>query len=234
MFNQKVIDVLNEINTVTNSVILKYPKTIAVSEAQDIMVMFDVSKLDADEFNEIGLKDSLSELLNLFKLFEGERTVDIDGNTINIESGDMSSTYIMDSIILMDAYNKDPKQFEKTDEVPNVAVFDLTVEDIKKIKSSTAVFKDLDEVIFTSIDSDMKISLGATGKHNAKSHTFSITKPAQTTKEFNVKIPVENFKMLPMSEYTMQVKYNSARDSYRLMLKSKSLEDFQIIMSVKV
>lgn len=234
MFNKQVIDVLTQINGVTDSVILKYPTTVAVSDSQDVMISFDVSSLDQDQFPELGLKNSLSDFLSLFKLFPDDRSIEIDGSTINIASGSNSSCYITDNVALMDAYNKDPSQFVKTKEAPSVATFDITDEDIKNIKAATGVFKDLSEVIFTSQDGDMRVSLGATNKFNAKSNTYSVTKSADTSKEFEVKIPVDNFKMLPVSTYTVDVKYNSARDSYRILMTNKSLADFMIIMSVKV
>lgn len=234
MFNKDVINVLSQINGVTNSVILKYPQTVAVSESQDMMLLFDISALDSDSFEPIGLKDSLSDFLNLFKLFPEDRNVSIEGNTINVSCAGTSSTYIMDNIALMDAYDKGAEQFEKTEQVPGVATFDLSTGDIKNIKSATGVFKDLSEVLFTSKDGDVMVSLGATNKFNAKSNTFSVTRQASTTKEFEIKIPVENFKMLPVSDYLVEVKYNSARDSYRILLKNKSLDGFKVIMSVKV
>lgn len=234
MFNKNVIDVLQQVNGVTNSVILKYPQTVAVSESQDLMLLVDLSKLDNDSFADIGLKDSLSDFLALFKLFPEDRSVNIEGNTIDVASGTMSSSYIMDNIALMDAYNKQPDQFDKTEAVPSVATFDITLEDIKNLKTATGVFKDLSEVIFKSQDGDMKISLGATNKFNAKSNSFSVSKQANTNKEFEIKIPVDNFKMLPASEYTVDVKYNSARDSYRILMTNKSLEGFKVLMSVKV
>jgi hypothetical protein len=234
MFNSKITEVLTQINGVTNSIILKYPQTVAVSETQDMMILLDLSSLDSDEFPDIGLKDSLGEFLNLFKLFGDDREVQIQGSTIDVTSGDISSSYIVDNIALMDAYNKPPEQFAKTEEVPNVASFDLTVSDIKNLKSATGVFKELSEVIFKSQDGDMILSLGATNKFNAKSNTFSVSKTAQTSKEFEIKIPVENFKMLPISDYLVEVKYNSQRDSYRLLLTNQSLEGCKILMSVKV
>ena len=234
MFNQKLIDVLTQVNGITNSVILKYPKTVAVSDSQDMMLHLDVTELDEDQFPELGFKDSLSDFLALVKMFDGERDISIEGSTINISAGDIQSSYITDNIALMDAYNKDPEQFDKTEAAPSVATFDLLANDIKNIKSATGVFKDLSEVIFTSKDGDVKVSLGATNKFNAKSNTYSVNKVAQTSKEFEIKITVDNFKMIPMSDYVVEVKYNSARDSYRILLLNKTLSGLKILMSVKV
>jgi hypothetical protein len=234
MFNKDVLNVLSQVNGITNSIILKFPVTVAVSESQDMMVLMNIENLDSEEFEPVPLKDSLSDFLNLFRLFPDERSVQIIDNTINISNASTSSSFIMDNIVLMDAYDKNPEQFTKTEEVPSVSTFDISVDDIKSLKSATGVFKDLSEIIFTSQDGDMKISLGATNKFNAKSNTFSVTKSANTSKEFEVKIPVDNFKMIPVSDYTVDVKYNSARDSYRILMTNKTLEGFKVLMSVKV
>jgi len=234
MFNKEVVEVLTQVNGLTNSIILKYPQTVAITESQDMQMLIDLSKLDSEPFPDIALKDSLNDLLSLIKMFSAERIIQIDDNTITVNEDELSSAFIMDNVVLMDAQNKSPEQFSKTESVPSVATFDLSVNDIKTIKSSTGVFKDLSEIIFTSIDGDVVVSLGATNKFNARSNKFSVTKSADTSKEFEIKIPVENFKMIPLSEYTVHVKYNSERDSYRILLDSKSLEGMQLLLSVKV
>ena len=234
MFNKNLTDVLQQVNAVTNSIILKYPSTVAVSESQDIQILIDITSLDNDQFPDIGLNNSLSDFLSLFKLFTEAREVQIDANTINVSESSTTSSYIMDNVALMDAYDKSPDQFTKTEAVPSVATFDLTSGDIKNLKSASGVFKDLSEILIKSQDNDIKIALGSTNKFNAKSNTFSIQKSAVTTKEFEIKIPVDNFKMLPVSDYTVDVKYNSTRDSYRILMTNKSLEGFKILLSVKV
>lgn len=234
MFNKNVIDVLSGINKVTNSIIMKYPKTIAVSDAQDIQIIFDIKNLDSDEFNPLPINDSLNDFLNLCKLFPEDCDIHIKENTIHFNSGKSSSTFILDNIALMEAYDKNEIQFTKTEEAPSVATFDLSPSDMKEIISASSVFKDLGEVIFTSKDGDIIISLGATNKFNAKSNTYSITKDANTSKEFEIKIPIENFKMIPSSEYEFHVKYNSSKNSYRIFMKNKTIPDFNILVAVKV
>lgn len=233
MFNKNVIDVLTQVNSITNSVILSYPQTVAVSEAGDMQVLVDISKIDQDPFDNLGLKDSLNDFLSLFKLFDEEREVEIANNTISVTSPGVSSSYITDNIALMKAYEKDPEQFDKTEQAPSVSVFELSSEDIKKLKQASGLFKDLSEIIITSKDGDINVSLGATNRFNAKSHTYSVNKASETNKEFQIKIPVENFKVIPGSNYEIQVKYNEARNSYRILMLNKSFEGFKILMSVK-
>lgn len=232
--NKQLIKVLEELNKITDSVILKYPITTAISEAADIRVILDVSKIEDKPFPEIGLSKNLSNYLSLYKLFGEDREVTYEGDVIKISSGDITSSYITDSTVLMDSYNIDIDQFSKTEAVPSVVEFDLLVEDIKKINSASSVFKDLNEVIIASIDGDVSVYLGATGKFNARNNNFKINKRVKSTKDFEVKIPVENFKRIPESEFKVSLKYNSAKDSYRVLLSSNTLEGFKIILSTKI
>lgn len=233
MFNQNSLDVLQAVNQITNSAILEYPVSVFVAETGDIQVYWDISKVDPDEFPTIGLMDSLSDFLQLFKLFPEDRSVDVQDNVINVKSGRTASTLITSNLVLMDAFKRDATQFERTEEAPSIAVFDLEVEDMKQIKSASGVFRDLTEVIITSKDGDIEVSLGATNRFGARSNTYSVVKDAETTKEFEIKIPVENFKVLPNSEYEMQIKYNEKRDSYRILMINKSLDGLKLMLSTK-
>ena len=230
--NKNLTNTLLQLNTITNTVILKHPITVAASESKDIYVYLDVSELDSESFPDIGLNNNLNNYLNLFKLFDDSRTVSFNGDTVQISSGEITSSYITDNVALMEGYDISPEQFQKTEEVPTVCSINLTVDDIKKLKSATSVFKDLSEIIIKCQDSEVSMSLGATGKFNARDNSYKIKKDAQSTKDFEIKIPVENFKKIPESEYTFEVKYNEARDAYRILMKNKALSGLKNIMSV--
>ena len=230
--NKNLTNVLQQLNTITNTVILKHPITVAASESKDIYVYLDVSELDSESFPDIGLNNNLNNYLNLFKLFDDSRTVSFNGDTVQISSGEITSSYITDNVALMEGYDISPEQFQKTEEVPTVCSIDLTVDDIKKLKSATGVFKDLSEIIIKCQDSEVSMSLGATNKFNARDNSYKIKKDSKSSKDFEIKIPVENFNKIPESEYTFEVKYNEARDAYRILMKNKSLSGLKLIMSV--
>jgi hypothetical protein len=46
MLNESVQKVLKELNSITNSGIIKYPETVLVSESQDVMVKVNLSDFD--------------------------------------------------------------------------------------------------------------------------------------------------------------------------------------------
>ena len=230
--NKDLTNVLQQLNSITNTVILKYPITVAASEAKDIYVPLDVSQVDFNTFPDIGLNNNINNYLNLFKLFDDNRTVTYSKDTIEISSGEITSSYITDNVALMEAYDISPDQFQKTEEVPTVCGIDLTVDDIKKLKAATGVFKDLSEIIIKCQDSEVSMSLGATNKFNARDNSYKIVKDSTSSKDFEIKIPVENFKKVPESDYTLEIKYNESRDAYRLFLKNKSLTGLKLILSV--
>lgn len=232
MLNKQTQKVLKELNTITNSGIISYPETVLVSEQQDIMVRVNLGALDSEEFPKIHLMNNISEFLSLMSMFD-EPKVDINEKEIKLTENGKNSTFLFDNPVLMQSFDKDTEQFERTKEVPDVSVFTLSPEDFKDISKASGVFKDLEEVIIRAQDGDTELVLGNTSSFNARSNTYSIDKPQTSTKEFEVKIPIQNFKMLPVSEYTVHVKYNQARDAHRVFLKNDTI-NLEIIMSVKV
>lgn len=232
--NKEVISVLEKINNITESVILSYPHTFAASEANDIKIMVDLSKFDNQSFPDIGLLNSFGNFLSLFKLFDDDRTVKYEGDTIIIESGDIKTNFISSSMVIMDSFKMDDDQFIKVKSAPSILDMNLTVDDINKISKASGIFKELDEVIIKSVDGDVELSLGAIGKFNAGNNSFSIRKSEKASKDFIIRVPIQNFKMLPLSEYKLSVKYNAAKDSYRLFLENKTIEGFQVILTTKI
>ena len=231
MINQNVITALQSINPITNTVVLKYPTTVVNSSAGDIIAKIDISELDSEQFDDLGVFD-LGEFLNVFKLFGEDRSVKVQDKNIIIEEGTTSVNYISTNISLLDAFNKKPDMFEKTEAVPTAAEFNLTEDVIKQIKQASGVFKDLTEVIVESKDGEIKVTLGSTNSFNAKSNGFSIVVPAETSKEFTIKVPSENFNTIPVSNYNFLVKYNSAKDAYRIILKNTEI-NMDILLAVK-
>lgn len=232
MFNEKVLAVLGQINGITNSAILKYPVTVTESEERDMQVRWDISKLDSTEFPELPLFNSLDKFLNTVKLFKAPEFNFVD-NIVQIKGGDADAEFILSNRALMETYDRDDTQFKKTEEVPTVSEFDLTVKDISSLKSAGNVFKDLEDIIVESKDGSLILSLGNTSKFNANSNKYNIKKSVESTKEYSIAIPLKNFNRLPPSEYTVQVKYNATRDAYRVLLKCKSIDGLDIMLAIK-
>jgi len=232
MLNNNVINALQALNGITNSAILRYPTTVLNNSAGDMLVKLDFSSLDTESFDELGIFN-LSEFISTFKLFNDYKC-SVQNNVINITSGNSSIQYLTTNTAVLENFNKKESVFEGTEKVPSVCDIVLTQDDIKAVKSASAVFKDLEDIIFIAKDGDLEIKLGTSNSFNASSNSFSIRKPnSGCTKDFTVKIPAENFNSVPLSDYNFSVKYNEERDAYRVLLKSTEV-DVSILLAVKV
>lgn len=232
MFNTQLLTVLSQVNNITNSVILRYPETVAVSEDQSMYLRFNTKALDADEFSEVPLNDSLADFLRIFKLFGNDRTVSFNNNVINVSDGAHNVKYITYDKELMTVFDKNSSQFERTKEVPTVAEFTLTIDDIKALKDASSIFKNLENVIIESKDGKLTLSLDNLNSFNAQSNTYSLSKECtELSKDFRIAMTIGNFAKIPVSEYTIQIKYNSERDKYRIFAINNTIDDFEMIIS---
>lgn len=235
MFNEKFLTVLGQINNMTNTVILKYPLTVTESDGcRDIRIRWDVSKMDNTEFPDLPLFQCLDKFLNSIKLFK-QPTYEIAENRVFIKDSSAEAEFVLSNRAMMQDFDKDDKQFKLTYDVPTVCEFDLTVQDISALKSAGNVFKDLEFVILNSKDGNMKISLGNSSKYNNhSSNSYTIKKDTVSEKEFNIAIPAKNCFRIPLTDYTVQVKFNSQKNMYRVLLKSKTIDGLEIILAVQV
>lgn len=231
---ETVIPVLKEISNLTDSVILRYPQTVAISDSQDVLMRINFETMGAEKFDEIPLMNSVSSLSNLLGLFSEHREVDIQDGVVNVRENELSSTFITDSVLLMEEYEVPVEQFDRTADVPSVAQFTISKSDINKLNSASSVFADLTDVEISCRSGHVTIGLGAKGKFNASSNTFSINYPDAGSKDFDTAIPVSSFKSIPNGDWHFMVKYNSKQDAYRIYLNSESLENsIDMILAVK-
>lgn len=232
MFNRESVDFLKVMNKITNSMVLNYPITTGRTESADIAYKFDLSKYDTDGFeNPIGIYD-LSTFLNIFGLCDENRNVDIDNNSITVSDSTTSVKFLTSATSVLSPYEFKQEQFDKTNEFPSVLEMNLTAEDIRKLKSASATFKELDTAVI-SCDDSVELSLTQIGKFKKSSNSFRIKKTEESTKKFNIGISLETLSKIPQVDYTLIVKYNESRDAYRIILKTDKIEGLSLVISVK-
>lgn len=232
MFNRESVDFLKVMNKITNSMVLNYPITTGRTESADIAYKFDLSKYDTDGFeNPIGIYD-LSTFLNIFGLCDEDRDVNIDNNSITVSDSTTSVKFLTSATSVLSPYEFKQEQFDKTNEFPSVLEMSLTAEDIRKLKSASATFRELDTAVI-SCDDSVELSLTQIGKFKKSSNSFRIKKTEESTKKFNIGISLETLSKIPQVDYTLIVKYNESRDAYRIILKTDKIEGLSLVISVK-
>lgn len=236
MLEKEAIDALAGASNITDSIILKYPETVAVSDAQDIMMAINI-KERSSEFEPIALYQSFGRFLNLLKLF-GENTIGISGNILTIKNNSgMTANVVVSNPALMAAFDKSTEQFDRTEASNSVAEFVLTADEMKKIKVASSVFNYADSLSFISKDSELKVKVGSEDSMNSSTSSDSLVFDESAdvlTKEFKIAIPLENFNMLSVATYKILIKYNSVKDKYRVLLKNLDCEGIRIILAVKI
>lgn len=236
MLEKESIQALEGAANITDSIILKYPETVAVSDAQDIMMAIDI-KDKSSEFNPIALYQSFGRFLNVLKMF-GDNTVSIQGNILTVKNNQgMTANIVVSNPALMSTFDKSTEQFDRTEQTNSVAEFILTADNIKKIRTASSLFGYADSVSFISKDSELKVKVGSEDSMNSSTSSDSLVLDTTTdvlTKEFKVSIPLENFNMLPVATYKVFIKYNSVKNKYRVLMKNQDTEGIRIILAVKI
>lgn len=124
MLNKNTINVLQALNSITNSAILNYPTTILNNSAGDVIVKMNMESLDSEPIPEIGIYN-LSEFISTFKLFE-DYECSIADNVINISSENSALQYLTTNTSVLENFNKKEDLFVSTENVATVSTFTLT------------------------------------------------------------------------------------------------------------
>lgn len=212
----------------TNSITLKFPITTCKSDM--LAFKFDLSQFDTDGFDKIHLYN-LSAFLNIFNLFDDDHKIEIKDNFITISNSDTMIKYIESEEVLLSAFELNERQFEITNSMPSVCEFTLTQNDIRKLKTANASFTEMDTVII-KCDEECNIYLSQLNSNNAFKNFFKIRKDVEIKKNFEIGISMEALTKLPNVEWKFAVKYNEAKDSYRIFLTSEDIVGFEVILAV--
>lgn len=239
MLNNETIDFLKVINKMSNTVILRYPQTVGISEQKDLVYSFNLDNIDQDGFDkELGIFN-LSSFLNMFNLFGPDREITLNDKYIEVKDKNTSIKYILQNINVISQYDAKPEQFNITESFPSVLEFELTQDMIKKIKTASSCFNELDTVLINGSD-ESYISLVTNDSRlsNSTSNTvkFNLNKSAE--KNFEVAINVQTLSKLPTTDYCVKIKtkFNekTQKHQYRILLESKTLKNFKIILPVLI
>ena len=96
---KNLVKTLKELNPISDKVLLKYPKTVIISEANDMMALIDCEKLECQEFEDTGIYE-LSKFNALLDMFDDFDIIRKD-NTLEINSRLNSAIFTLADIALL-------------------------------------------------------------------------------------------------------------------------------------
>ena len=233
MLNSNFIDFLKVINKFADTIIMRYPVTCGISEDKDIVYSFNIENFDKNSFDqELGIA-KLSSFLNMFQLFKPSREVEIENNIIKVHDEDTQAQYILSKPLVLSQYDAKEEQFVLTEKIPSVLEFELTQEMLKKLKNATSVFSELNTMVVEGSDISSVYLVQTESREKMSSNSFKIIINKNAEKNFKTGIGTLTLSKLPLSDYLVKVKYNEAKGKYRILLESKSIKDFKIILPTK-
>lgn len=233
MINSQLIDFLKIINKFSDTIIMRYPVTCGISEDKDIVYSFNIENLDKDNFGQDLAIAKLSSFLNMFQLFKPSRKVEIENNLIKVSDIDTSAQYILSNPLVLSQYDAKVEQFDLTEKIPSVLEFELTQEMIKKLKTGASCFNELNTMVIEGSENSSIYLVQTESREKMSSNSIKININKQAEKNFKVGIGNITLSKLPVSDYLVKIKYNEAKDKYRILLESKSIKDFKIILPTK-
>lgn len=226
MITKDFIKELSKMSSITDKVILKYPITTLNSEAIDMLVNIDTSKLGCQEFPDTGIYE-LNKFVHMFALFDNPE-ITRTNNAIEFETPGTKSVYTISDLSVMENFDQKSSIIESLDNFPEVAKVDISVDVIKQIKQASSIYNELNVLTIEGKSNDLYLYLDAHNRFNSSNNTFSKEFLNHSTMDFKLKINIENFIKLPMTNYTLKIKYNENKNAFRILFES---EFFKILIS---
>lgn len=232
MITKETLERISNCTNITNSITIKYPITMAVSDSRDMVMRIDLS--DMEEFDRpVSFFNRLSNFLCITKLYDDFK-INVHDNIITIQDANSkSSTDFIESYAeLMTDYNFDEEQFTKTENAVSIQEFELTANEVKKLKTAGGTLQNIEKLIIENQGEELKIKLKSSNIAARVDDCFTIVKDIPSTKQFNISIPFSNFTKLSNQSYKFFVKYNSKNNSYRVLIHNLDNDKIKLLLSV--
>lgn len=232
MITKETLERISNCTNITNSITIKYPITMAVSDSRDMVMRIDLS--DMEEFDRpVSFFNRLSNFLCITKLYDDFK-INVHDNIITIQDANSkSSTDFIESYAeLMADYNFDEEQFTKTENAVSIQEFELTANEVKKLKTAGGTLQNIEKLIIENQGEELKIKLKSSNIAARVDDCFTIVKDIPSTKQFNISIPFSNFTKLSNQNYKFFVKYNSKNNSYRVLIHNLDNDKIKLLLSV--
>ena len=232
MITKETLERISNCTNITNSITIKYPITMAVSDSRDMVMRIDLS--DMEEFDRpVSFFNRLSNFLCITKLYDDFK-INVHDNIITIQDANSkSSTDFIESYAeLMTDYNFDEEQFTKTENAVSIQEFELTANEVKKLKTAGGTLQNIEKLIIENQGEELKIKLKSSNIAARVDDCFTIVKDIPSTKQFNISIPFSNFTKLSNQNYKLFVKYNSKNNSYRVLIHNLDNDKIKLLLSV--
>ena len=226
MFSKEYLNTLSKLNGFTDKTILKYPITTLVSPSLDVVINIDAKALGCETFETTGIYE-LSKLINMLALFDNPQ-IERSQNTLEIQTTTESAVFTLCELELLKNYDQSPEIINSLERFEVVSEFELSKDILSKFKKASSILSELNALIIKSTNSNTIVNIGFHNRFNSSSNTFKKEFLGTSTKDFDLKLGIENIQKLPQEDYKVKVFYNQERDDYRVVFVTN---DFKVLIS---
>lgn len=221
MISNEFVKTLSKLTPITDKAVLKYPITTINSDAKDVIVNIDASKLGCSQFDDTGVYE-LSKFVNMFNLLENPEIKREEDCLVFKVPGNIA-VFTLSDINMMSDYNLSDAYISNLVNFPNISEFKVSADTIKKFKAASSIFSELNVVTVSGKGSNNYLKLDAHNRFNHSNNTYEVEYLNTNigNKDYLLKLNVENFNRLPVVDYTIKVKYNEKNDSYRVLFENE-------------
>ncbi len=234
--NEKLLQILEVLSKISNSMVVSYP-TMSITNAHAIEAIIDLESLGVEEFDEFGLSDYSS-----FKSVQGlvkDAQVSMKNGVFTFKKGKEKYTFVTSGIMNLQANTLSDKQItqvQKTVSAPSVLEFKLDTELISKITAAAKSLKQEELLLSANSESqELVLTVGNSDKRQVNKNQGTLDIPFEIlTKDFDGILKIGHIEQLPKGEYTIQVKYNKAKDAFRVIAVSDTIDTLMMLIPLAV
>ena len=130
------------------------------------------------------------------------------------------SQYITSDVSSLDYVQIPENVIDTTVAVESTTEFSFSDDVLAKIKKAKSVFKNFDTLFISNNSTGVTLSIGNenTFSKNNNSWTLKLDSTIDQGNEYNIAVPLDSIMKIPQMSYTARIKYNSQKDTYRVVL----------------
>ena len=228
MLNDKTREILGQLGQINQSQIITYPvSTIILGKA--IQAFLDVSKLDEEEFDEIGVFD-INQFNSVVSVID-EPTITNENGTLTIKNDSQSIKYGTTTIDIIESESRGNPELLGRITGNNVKVieFEIDAKELDRLKKMSGLLKELSDLKISSVDG--KINLTVTSKEKS-SNNYSVDVEGTSNEEVSMLLIMDVVKKLPNSGFKVAV-YKSSKGSLVAVFTSTGVPGLDIVLAAK-
>lgn len=233
MLNAQTYSVISTLKEISDDMIFSYP-TMGISDSnKTIMAYLDLEGLGNSDFKEFGIM-GVKQYLDLLNIAGKDATIDNKDGILNIKSPSIGCKYATTNIGILEAKNcRAPVALPSNFENAIKAIeFEISAEDMDKIKKVSALLK-FEDVVITSENG--KVVIKVDNENQRSSNDFKIyLEGACEDNDIAVVMSVSNIKKLPQGNYVVRASKNPKNaTSILVRFESQNVEGLQFFIATK-